>query len=123
MSWLSSWLSVPEERLEPGERIHWAIPANRSVSWRAVGGRLSATDRRLIFRPHRFDRKTGAGVFEAPLSAIEAVGIQPRTWGPFNGGLVRRLRLRLAGGETECFVVSGLEEVIARLEALLRERR
>lgn len=120
---LKSWLTVPEELLQQGETELWSVPANRSLARRAVGGALTATNQRLMFRPHRFDRATGAGVWSIALDEIAAVGVEPRTWNPLDGGLRKRLRVELPGGAAELFVVSRLPHIRGQLEQVLAQRR
>ncbi len=116
MAFLDWW--VPHVPLEPGEVEQLALLANHSVGWRAVGGKLVVTDRRLVFRPNRVDRGLGGKVWTAPLGAILEVGRKPPTFGLFNGGLRSRLRIVTSDGAEHLFVVDGLAAQIARIQAL-----
>lgn len=116
MSVVAWW--VPDTPLEPGEIERHALLANHSVDWRAVGGKLVITDRRLIFRPNRVDRRLGGEVWTVPLGHIADVGARQRTWHPFNGGLRKRLRIVTTDGAEHLFVVNGLDGVIAKIQAL-----
>lgn len=46
---------APVVELEPSERVLEEIPANHFLGGEARGGKLLVTDRRLVFRPHRFN--------------------------------------------------------------------
>lgn len=45
----------PEVALEPGEHVEEEIVANHFLRGEARGGKLLLTDRRVAFRPHRFN--------------------------------------------------------------------
>lgn len=113
MSW---W--VPDTPLEPGEVERHAVLANHSVGWRAVGGKLVVTDRRLVFRPNRVDRELGGGLWSVPLGQIVEIGRRRPTFHPFNGGLRSRLRIVTADGAEHLFVVNRLDREIETLQAL-----
>ncbi|HTE49654.1 MAG TPA: hypothetical protein VK698_02190 [Kofleriaceae bacterium] len=119
MAFLDWW--VPEESSPSGEVERLTALANFSVSaWRAVGGRLIATDRTLLFRPTRLERKLGQRVWRAPLSSIRAVGKKPPTGGLFNGGLRTRLRVVTQDDVEHLFVVNKLDALVTQLDALVR---
>ena len=99
--------------LEQGETVRWKRAANRTQSyWRAVGGFLFLTASRLLFEPNRVDAVTGGESWSAPLASIRSVGIEPRDGNPLSGGLRDRLRLDLADGDTELFVVNHVDDVV-----------
>jgi hypothetical protein len=100
--------------LEPGETEVWRKRANRTQGWRALGGRIVLTDRRLLFEPHALDRNTGGRGLALPLAEIRGVSVAPRTWHPLNGGMRKRLAVETADG-TELFVVNGVDEVARRV--------
>jgi hypothetical protein len=116
MSFIDWW--VPPTPLEPGETEVLAILANKCDAWRAVGGKLVATERRVIFRPGRVDRALGSREWSVPHTRIAEIGSSPRTWNPFNGGLRTRLRLVTDDRAEHLFVVNRLDEQIARLQQL-----
>jgi hypothetical protein len=65
--WRRSRLTRADPR-RPGERLFAQGPANHLRGWEAVGGGLYLTDRRLLFRPHRFNfHRTEASI---PLDEI-----------------------------------------------------
>jgi hypothetical protein len=100
-------------RLDQAETVVWQQLANRTQSaGRAFGGRLYLTGTRLLFEPNRVDAATGGENWSAPLTDIKSVGKQPRDGNPLNGGLRDRLRLMLADGSAELFVVNRLDKVI-----------
>jgi hypothetical protein len=106
----SWWLKGVEA--EPDEQVAWSQGANRiQKSGRAVGGKLFLSDRRLVFCPHWLDGATGGRTWETPLATIATVGTAP------TAGRRDRLRIEMADGEEELFVVNRLPEVVSRLEA------
>jgi hypothetical protein len=110
----SWWLKGVEA--EPQEQVAWTQGANRiQGSGRAAGGKLFLTDRRLVFCPHWVDGATGGKTWEVPLATIAAVGTVQK------GGRRDRLRIELADGEDELFVVNRLAEVVSRLDAARQE--
>ncbi|MCA9678402.1 MAG: hypothetical protein KC464_25475 [Myxococcales bacterium] len=109
---------VPDVPLDDGEQVALEILANHTVSrWRAVGGKLALTDRRLRFRPNRVDRSLGGEVWSVPLDQIADVGRQPRTWNLFDGGLRTRLRVTTRDGAAHLFVVNRLGRVVDAIAA------
>ncbi len=115
---------VPDDeaaRLAPGEREIVRTLANQTVSaWRAIGGELVVTDRRVMFRPNRVDRALGGRVWVVPLAELVDVAKKPPNFAPFSGGLRSRLRLRTRDGVDHLFVVNGLGALVARIAALPR---
>ena len=95
--------------------------ASRATSrLRAVGGRLSVEDARLVFRPLAFDRLLRAREWSVPLAAIAGTGVAPaRLPEMFAGGSRPRLEVQLRDGGTERFVVSDPERRARELAALL----
>lgn len=82
--------------------------ANRTQGRRAVGGSLDLCDGLLVFRPNAFDRALGGEPVDIALAQVVDVGIEPGRLSPmefFSGGLRSRLRVQLADGTTELFVV------------------
>ncbi|MEV0252437.1 hypothetical protein AB0H76_38025 [Nocardia sp. NPDC050712] len=113
------WLRAP--RLDKSEQIRWEQLANRTQSQnRAVGGKLYLTPARLLFEPNHFDGLTGGHSWHAPLREISAVGVQDADGRMFNGGLRKRLRLHLADGSVELFVVNKVDEAVRTIELAVR---
>ncbi|MFE6861596.1 hypothetical protein [Nocardia sp. NPDC057668] len=109
------WFRAPG--LTESESVIWKKVANRTQSAnRAVGGRLYLTETRLIFEPGHFDALTGGRPWSTPLHAIRGTGSQDRDGSPFSGGLRNRLRLDLADGSVELFVINDLDLAIEVLE-------
>jgi hypothetical protein len=77
-----------------------------------VGGRLFLTQGRLIFEPSRLDGAVGGNRWWAPLSTIRRVSSQQPDGRVTAGGLRTRLRLDLADGAVELFVINRLDEVV-----------
>ena len=132
----SSAPSAPDRRREPliGQSVlvsqsredpSWSIPANRQHrGWLSVGGRLSRSSDRLVFRPNALDRMFLRAQWSCHLRNIRAVGVAGRSFrgGPFSGGAVRRLRLDLVDGSTELFVVQYVDLVADRIRNELDAR-
>lgn len=105
----------PDASFDPGESVvHWG-PANHFKGIEAVGGKLFLTNRRLRFRSHRFNVQTHDESY--PIEAIASV--EPaRTLGV----IPNAIRLRLADGRRERFVVMAREHWIATLRQVLASR-
>ncbi len=116
MAFLDWW--VPEVALEPGEAERWSALANQKRGWRAIGGILSATERRVIFRPNRVDRRFGGTVWTVPLTEVAAIGRRGPTFHPFDGGLRSRLQIMTRDGAEHLFVINKLAAQIAVLRGL-----
>ena len=109
---------------EPGSTGSWSILANLAVAGqpRALGGRLRVEAGRLTFRPNRFDRATGGEGFDVSTSEVASVDSAPRRWGLmgfFDGGVRRRLRIRLVDGREMLLVVNRVEMRAEQLRTLL----
>jgi hypothetical protein len=119
MGFLDWWVPDDEAaRLVPGEREVVRTLANQTVSaWRAIGGELVVTDRRVMFRPNRVDAALGGRVWVVPLAEVVDVGKKRPNLAPFSGGLRSRLRLRTRDGAEHLFVVNRLDDVVARIVA------
>jgi hypothetical protein len=102
---------------EEGETVEWSQLANRSQSRnRAVGGKLFLTDRRLLFCPHWVDAAFGGKTWNCGRAQVRAVGTEPKSGG-LGGGMRDRLRIEVAGGGVELFVVKDLDRVVDNLRA------
>jgi hypothetical protein len=84
----------------------WQVRANMTQGEAAVGGKLAVADGRLTFTPHGWDSSIGGAVFDVLLTDIVSIDLAPRTFELFNGGLRKRLRLRLVDGVEALFVVN-----------------
>ncbi len=99
----------------------WRCLANRSQGARAVGGSLAIEEGEIRFTPNFFDIRLGGKRWSAPLESVVSIGKEPASWTPsnlFSGGLRARLRLELADGSHELFVVNKLDQLIDELRAL-----
>jgi hypothetical protein len=107
--------------LKDGESVVWSRRANHSVGWRAVGGKLYLTDRRLLFRPNGFERSLFFGKeWSAPLAEVSGFSVQPRSGGnPFDGRMRSRLRVALRQGEAQLFVVAKPDDAARELSEAL----
>jgi len=108
--------------LEDGETVVWEKRANHTAGVRAVGGKLYLTDRRLVFESRGLGR--GGKLWSTPLSEVARVTVADRDLsGVFSGGLTNRLRVELASGDEELFVVRKVAEVAKDLSeaAAIRE--
>lgn len=111
MAKIGSWW-LKSVQAEPQEQVLWSQGANRiQPSGRAVGGKLFLTDRRLVFCPHWVDGATGGKTWEVSLATVAAVGTAEKR------GRRERLRIELADGDEQLFVVNRVAEVVSRLEA------
>jgi hypothetical protein len=115
MGW---WVREPE--LFAGEDVRWRRYASREqTALSQVGGRLFVTVTRMLFVPNRMDMATGGSEWECALSDVSAVSVEPaRLAVPFlghAGKLRRRLRVELAGGDVELFVVNHVDEAAEAL--------
>ena len=55
---MSLW--IPSTAIEPDEYVVFeALANNFAGGWRAIGGRVTVTNRRLLFTPNRVDGMTG----------------------------------------------------------------
>jgi hypothetical protein len=84
----------------------WQVRANMTQGETAVGGKLAVAVGRLTFTPHALDRSIGGAVFDVLLTDVVSIDIAPRTFELFNGGMRKRLRLRLVDGVEGLFVVN-----------------
>lgn len=104
----------PIPRLEAGETISESWLANRSQTFRAVGGCLYLTNHRVVFEPHVIDANLGGKKCALPLEKIARVTLEPgkfRFAHFFSGGLVTRLRVETKAGRAEHFVVQHPEKI------------
>lgn len=91
-------------QLDPGEAVVWEAKVNRTQGRWARGGKLVLTDRRLIFEPHKFERRIGAQRWSCSLADVVALGAKERGLHPISGALRRRLSVRTPTSE-ELFVI------------------
>jgi hypothetical protein len=110
------WVAPPE--LDHGEEVLWEAFANRKQGRRAVGGRLTVTNRRFLFQPNRLDGITGGRSWSCPLASV--IGIEAIAPGAevLTGGLRRRLGVMTDGG-LEVFVVNAVDRQVVHLRDLL----
>ena len=113
-------LLIARPNLSAGEVIEFRFFANRTQSAkRAVGGRLTVTDRALHFTPHRVDQLFNGESVVLPCADIVEIGIAARDLEhTFGGGLRLRLQVSLINGE-ELFVANKLDERVPMLQAWL----
>jgi hypothetical protein len=98
---------VKEPELDPGERVVTTKAANRAQGRRSVGGRLTVTDRRLIFMPNLVDSILAGRSWSVAKGDVAGVGEA--------AGMRKRLRVRTNDGGEELFLVKGLEEFVSQL--------
>lgn len=104
------WFRRPS--LRPDEAIVWRKAANRQQGQsRGVGGRLYLTEARLLFEPNQLEHRMRGVDWAVTLDQIDHVGKEARDFNPFTG-LRTRLRVDLADGGVELFVVNNLEGVL-----------
>jgi len=95
----------PVVELAPGERLLEEIPANHFLGGEARGGKLLLTDRRIAFRPHRFNVQQDTWA----ISRSEVTGTRAE-------GL-RMLIVRTRDGAEHWLVTMHPRDLAARLEA------
>jgi len=66
------WFSAP--KLAPEETISLQVAANTFKGKRMIGGQITVTNKRLIFRPNRLDGALGGN--EISLKHVDITGIQ-----------------------------------------------
>jgi hypothetical protein len=98
--------------LEEEERILYQSPANHFVGMEAVGGMLTLTNQRLLFKSHRFNIQNHLRSIN--LSAIKVVDTY-KNLGMINNGLI----VTTDTNHTEKFVVSELSEWVTKLNDTL----
>ena len=92
------------------------ISANHERGWRTVGGWLVVSSDSMTFRPHWLERAFRSKEWTRALHEIRSVEVAPVALRQAHvGGLRRRLRVVLADGTTEHFVVTHPDDVAARL--------
>ena len=103
------WFRSPV--LQKSERLLWSVAANHDQADRAIGGKLFVTSRRLVFTANRIEARMRGIDWEAPLETFRDCGVADRDLKKtLAGGMRRRLRLVLADGSEELFVVKDAEE-------------
>jgi hypothetical protein len=112
------WLAKP--KLDAGEEIQWQTSAGRSLNrWITSGGRLTVTNKRVLFQPNRFDRATGKSPWECPLASVTSFEAVDRDLTVPAGGTRRRLGIKTTNG-VEIFVVNRLKDKLLELRELLK---
>lgn len=101
--------------LEEGERARIDAPANDYRGWRAVGGRLVVTDRRVIFEPNWLDFIAAARGWRIALDQVLSVDVVPgqRSINPHK--VRTRVRIQIAGRKPIMVLVSEPEALAAAL--------
>ncbi len=119
------WVRMPF--LRTGETVRWSAAANRMQSEkRAVGGRLSLTQDRLLFEPNRLDAITGGRPWKTTLSDIAKISIEPSKHtlaiGAAAAKLRRRLRLDMVNSDVELFVINHVNDAVETLTSAVASR-
>ena len=111
MNSIGSWWVVKQQAIA-NERNLMSFAANRrSSAYRAIGGELHLTNKRMLFLPNYIDFLLGGKRLVIYNHDISEVGRQIRGGNLFSGGLRDRLRVEHSGG-CELFVVSNLDVVV-----------
>jgi hypothetical protein len=92
-----------QPNLEEGEKVLKEGPANHFMGFEGVGGRLFLTDRRLLFKSHRWNFQ----VHELSVPLAEVAGAKAVMTA---GILPNGLKVSRADGTTDRFVVEGRGE-------------
>jgi hypothetical protein len=113
-TWTMSFF-FPSPSLGAGETVVWSHKCQRSIPQRAfIGGTLLLTEDRLVFQPARLTVKHPE-VLSYPLADCARVETVERTWTAYDGGTHRRIRLVMADGSSELFVIKDVDEVASFL--------
>lgn len=107
------WVAKPI--LNESESVGLVYPANHTQNgWRAVGGKLFVTNKRIIFVPNMLDDKLAGKSVEIAHEQVSEIFFKERSVSIrelFSGGLWERLGVRLADGTAHLFVVNDLHQV------------
>jgi hypothetical protein len=100
----------------PDERVTFEAAANVWQGRRAVGGKVTVTNRRLLFTPNRMDAAMGGRGMAVGLPEIQEVGVvppggRPRPLGPF----WRRVVAVAHADAHRLFLVREPDEMVAAL--------
>lgn len=102
---------VPPE-LHAGEEIRWSVRANRlQQKVRSVGGRLYLTNNRLMFCRNTLESLLGGRKWNAQLSELTSAT---------TAGCMRTIRVDLADGGVQRFIVPNKEQSAAIIDAAIR---
>ena len=96
----------PDFPLQPGERVLFVGAANHTLNGEGRGGRLIVTDRRIGFRPHRYNVQLGP--WSTPFEAVGAVRNRLPTF----------VLLDMIDGSIERLVFEHRKEMAAYLDGL-----
>jgi hypothetical protein len=103
---------VAKPTLRPNERELATYPAKRSQGFRTIRGYIVLTDQRVLFYSGTVDGETDDGKsWECALVSISGVRMSARGYNPFNGSLLPRLQIDVAGN-SEYFLVSNGYSVV-----------
>lgn len=105
--------------LSSGERVRWKRPMGYSLPSVAIPGTMYLTDHDLLFVPARFSSHKSEARQRIAVRQVASVDIQPRTGTLYNGGLRRRVRIRLDNGDVHLFTSNHPDRVVRELQALL----
>ncbi|WP_165875199.1 GRAM domain-containing protein [Natrarchaeobius chitinivorans] len=110
--WVASHDANPGEETIATYHVNYLRPDRRPL-----GGKLYLTDQRLLFSPHLIDSLLGGETVAIDVRDIDDAA---RASGGENGGPpTDSLRLELASGESESFVVDELEDAIGQIRSAL----
>jgi hypothetical protein len=105
-------LRVREPEFEEGEEVHWEARANRfQQRFRAIGGRVYLTDRRLVFAPTKFEEKIVGRAWSARLLDLDRAFVQ---------GPMKTVRVVASDGETQRFVIWPRVESAVTIDAAIK---
>jgi hypothetical protein len=103
---------------EPGETIEREMSANHFLGDEGRGGRITMTDRAVVFVPHRWN-------VQLAIVRIAQGAIVDASWGRIVGPtglpISTVLELRTAAGATETFVVAKAASIAERLNRSIAE--
>jgi hypothetical protein len=117
---VDSWFYGRIMALSGEFQVFWRFASRSQSHERAVGGKLVATNLRLLFAPHKLDALYGGVAAEVSLNDIRHVGREPASGTLFDGGLRDRLSIDTTTRK-ELFVVNGLQDAIEQLNNWRRQ--
>jgi hypothetical protein len=102
------------------DRVLLKRRANHAEGRTARGGRLFATNKRIVFRPHLIERALSrAKTVVIPWSEVEEITVAPRAVASAAAGALReRLEVKRRDGSSEFFVVNNVNELLRELREI-----
>jgi hypothetical protein len=107
-----------DDQLMAGESVRWHKTALRTIGPVTAAGHLYLTQHRLLFIANGVNLRRRLP-WSVSLEHVREVEVKARTGTPFNGGMRRRLAVRLDGNVEELFIVNKVDLVRDSLRHLI----